>query len=568
METTLFSNGLLFLLGIGIFLGLVGAWLFQKIKFPQVVGYIIMGLIIGDTGFKLITLNDIELLQPFNIFALGIIGFLVGGELKIQSFKKYGKQFSAILFGEGLGAFFLVGTLITIILYIMFKSFTAALAGGIIFGAIASATDPASTVDVLWEYRARGVLTTSITAIVALDDALAMALYGLGTSVAQLLSSSSVSIGAECTRISIELLGAIVVGVLFALILSFILRWIYEPEKTLGIALGIILLMITLASSLGMDVILASMTLGFCVSNISPHRSEKLLSVMRGFSTPIYVLFFVLVGARLSIGNMPAWLWVIVGVYVVARSVGKFYGARFGAKVSKAPIVVQKYLGMGLFAQGGVAVGLSIMAGQHLQGVKLGTLPLGDAIIFGVTATTLIVQLIGPATVKLAIKLSGEINKNITSEDVIDSWKVENVVDSDIITISESMPLNKAIKLFSEHKHVVFPVTNSENKFIGILSIKGLKDVLVDHASWQWLLVSDVAETAKSISYPEDKLKPIIRKMESMNIEELPIVRSKDDNTPVGIITLSDIRTMVEEELLRRQADVVDVSAETVVSAT
>jgi CBS domain-containing protein len=122
--------------------------------------------------------------------------------------------------------------------------------------------------------------------------------------------------------------------------------------------------------------------------------------------------------------------------------------------------------------------------------------------------------------------------------------------------------------LFSEHKHVVFPVTNSENKFIGILSIKGLKDVLVDHASWQWLLVSDVAEAAKSISYPEDKLKPIIRKMESMNIEEVPIVRSKEDKTPVGIITLSDIRTMVAEELLRRQADVVEFSEKPLINVT
>ncbi|MDA3800168.1 MAG: cation:proton antiporter [Kiritimatiellae bacterium] len=566
MENTVFSHGLLFILGIGIFLGLIGAWFFQKIKFPQVVGYIVMGLLLGDTGFKLITLNDVELLQPFNVFALGIIGFLVGGELKLSSFKKYGKQFSAILFGEGLGAFFIVGTLVTLILFVIFHNFATALAGGIVFGAIASATDPASTVDVLWEYRARGVLTTSITAIVALDDALAMALYGLGTSVAQILSSSDVSIGAQCSRVGIGLLGAIVVGVLFAIILNFVLRWIYDKEKTLGIALGVILLMIALAGSLKMDVILASMTLGFAVSNISPKRSEKLFSLMRGFSTPIYVLFFVLVGARLSLGEMPAWLWIVVGVYVVGRSVGKFFGAMFGARVSKAPVVVQKYLGLGLFAQGGVAVGLSIMAGHHLQGVYLDKLPLGDAIIFGVTATTLIVQLIGPATVKLAIKLAGEMHKNITAEDVIASWKVVDVVDSQVVSIPESTPLHEAIKVFSEHRHLVFPVTNSENQFIGILSIKGLKDVLMDQASWQWLLVSDVVEPTKSISYPSENLKPVIRKMESLNLEELPVLRSKSDKMPIGVITLNDIRTKVAEELLRLEADLdVDDGAEVTV---
>jgi len=258
---------------------------------------------------------------------------------------------------------------------------------------------------------------------------------------------------------------------------------------------------------------------------------------------------------ELSVQRLVLSLWELVGVYVLARSVGKFYGAMFGAKISKAPVVVQKYLGLGIFAQGGVAVGLSIMAGHHLQGVYLDTLPLGDAIVFGVTATTLIVQLVGPASVKLAIKLAGEMNKNITAEDVIESWKVEDVIDSQIVTILESTSLHDAVKVFSEHKYLVFPVTNVDNKFLGILSMKGLKDVLTDSASWQWLLVSDVIEVTKSVSYPEDKLKPVIRKMESMNIEELPIVRSKDDQTPIGIITLSDIRTMVAEELLRRQAD-------------
>lgn len=554
MGTDMFSHGLLFLLGSGIFLGLLGAYFFQKIKFPQVVGYIIMGLIIGESGFKLITLHDVELLRPFNIFALGIIGFLVGGELKLSSFRKYGKQFSAILFGEGLGAFFLVGVCTTLIFQILFKNWSASLAGGIVFGAIASATDPASTVDVLWEYRAKGVLTTSITAIVALDDALAMALYGLGTSAAQLLSASDVAIGAQFKKIGIELFGSMIVGVLFAVILNFILRWIYQKDKTLGIALGVILLMITLASSLQMDVILASMTLGFSVSNISPKRSEKLFTLMRGFSTPIYVLFFVLVGARLSISNMPAWLWVIVGVYVVMRSVGKFYGAMFGAKLSDAPVVVRKYLGLGLFAQGGVAVGLSIMAGQRLEGVLLGDLPLGDAIIFGVTATTLIVQLIGPTAVKLAIKYAGEMHKNITADDVIDEWKIADVIPDDLKVIPESSSLQDAIKIFSEYKHMVFPVVDKAEKFIGILSMKGLKDVLVDHSSWQWLLVSDVVEPADVVSYPSDSLQSIIRKMEGMNIEELPVVRSKEDKTPVGIITLNGIRHKVSEELLKRQA--------------
>ena len=86
-----------------------------------------------------------------SIAALGIIGFLVGSEILFSTLKKYGRQFSMILLGEGLLAFLLVGGAVTIVMYTVSESFQASLAAGIVFGAIASATDPASTIDVLWE---------------------------------------------------------------------------------------------------------------------------------------------------------------------------------------------------------------------------------------------------------------------------------------------------------------------------------------------------------------------------------------------------------------------------------
>ena len=100
---------ILFILGVSIFGGLLGASLFQKLRIPQVVGYIVIGLIVGESGLKLVNHGTVTALQPFTLFALGIIGFLVGGELKGETFKQYAKQFFAILLGEGLGAFILVG---------------------------------------------------------------------------------------------------------------------------------------------------------------------------------------------------------------------------------------------------------------------------------------------------------------------------------------------------------------------------------------------------------------------------------------------------------------------------
>jgi len=100
-------------------------------------------------------------------------------------------------------------------------------------------------------------------------------------------------------------------------------------------------------------------------------------------------------------------------------------GAWIGAKLTRTEDVVRKYTGIGLFAQGGVAIGLSIMASQHLKGIPISSsLFLGDMIIFGITGTTFIVQIIGPPLVKLAVKLSGEIGKYIIEEDIIAIWKL------------------------------------------------------------------------------------------------------------------------------------------------
>ena len=102
------NHGILVLMGIGVLGGALGAWFFQKIKIPQVVGYIAFGILIGKSGLKLLQNENIEQLRAFTWFALGIIGFLVGGELKFETFKKYGKQFVQILLWEGLLAFFIV----------------------------------------------------------------------------------------------------------------------------------------------------------------------------------------------------------------------------------------------------------------------------------------------------------------------------------------------------------------------------------------------------------------------------------------------------------------------------
>jgi Kef-type K+ transport system membrane component KefB/CBS domain-containing protein len=553
-----FQLGVLAVLGICVAGGVVGAWIFQRLHVPQVVGYIVIGVLIGDTGLGLLHPEDIVALRPFNNFALGLIGFLVGGELSGSIFKKYGKQFTAILLGEGLAAFFLVGLASTGIVYLVGHDWIMAIAAGIVFGAIASATDPASTIDVLWEYRSAGVLSTAIVAIVALDDALAMTLYGLGTSIASVLANNGgESIGTAMMHTGIELGGAILLGVMCGFVLNAMMHYMPQTEKRLGISIGIILLCIGLAVAFNMDVILATMAVGIVLINQAPRRSKQLFEVIRSFSTPIYIIFFVLVGARLSLGNMPLWLWGLVAAYVLMRSLGKWVGAYWGARISKAEKSVQNYMGMALFAQGGVAVGLSIVASQNLQHIEVVEgMSLGDMIIFTVTATTLCVQLIGPAFAKLAIKKAGEIGRNVTEEDVMAELKVSDVVDTGIVPLKEGTPLAEVVQHFSEQDTLVYPVVDSEEKIAGVLTFDMLKEVLMDRDTWLWLVVGDVMQPLHERLLGKMNLAEALQDMHALQSEMLPVIESAESGKLLGVLDQRAARRKVSAELVRRQTAV------------
>jgi CBS-domain-containing membrane protein len=306
-----------------------------------------------------------------------------------------------------------------------------------------------------------------------------------------------------------------------------------------------------------MDVILATMAVGIVLINRAPRRSKKLFGVIRSFSTPIYIIFFVLVGARLSLGNMPVWIWALVAAYVLMRSLGKWIGAYWGGRASKAEKPVQNYMGMALFAQGGVAVGLSIVASHNLQHIHVVEgMSLGDMIIFTVTATTLCVQLIGPAFAKLAITKAGEIGRNVTEEDVMAEWKVTDAVNTGVVPLHEATPLNTVVQHFAEQDAFVYPVVAADGKIIGVLTFEMLKELLTDRDAWQWLVVGDVMQPVEDRLFGEMNLAEALLDMQNMQAEALPVWESAENHKLLGVLDLREARRKVGAELVRRQTAV------------
>ncbi len=393
----------LLLAGLALFLGWASGLLFSKIKIPQVVGFIIVGVLMGSSVFGVFNTETLDSLVFINFLALGFIGFDIGGELSFRGLRKLGRPILWVSLLEALGAFLLV----TIAIYI----YTQKLYLALIFGALASATAPAATVDVLREYQASGPLTTTLFAVVGIDDGLAIAIYAFAAFFAKILLGGAESVN-YATVILVpfgQILGALGIGFVIGLILLLLVRNITSRATILIFVIGAVLVTTGLANLLDMSLILANMAVGMTVINLPRYGRPDLFEIARGITPPLFILFFVLVGARLDLSKL-ASLGVIGLLYVVFRTAGKQSGTYVGARIGKAPRSVSRYLGLCLFSQAGVAIGLSIETALDFGAGGFGSagIELGAMAITIIAATTLVFQLIGPPCTRYAIFKAGE----------------------------------------------------------------------------------------------------------------------------------------------------------------
>jgi len=540
----IFHLNTLLLLGLAIFGGTFGGRLFQKIKIPQVVGYIIIGLVLGTTGARVISQETLKTFAPFNSFALGLIGFLIGGELKKETILKYGKQFTMILFLEALGAFFAVGILVFGTTWLLFQDIPMAAALALLLGSISAATAAAGTTDVLWEYKTRGPLTSTLLGIIALDDILALFLFALVASFSNLIMGSSEQgpLYVELLKLLYEIGGAVLLGSLSGFALAKLLKGYRDEEKTLTFTMGGILLVLGLSAALEIDTILSAMVMGIVIANTAPKRSEEIFKLMERLAPPVYVLFFVFVGAQLNLATMQPSLIFLLLAYLLGRSGGKMAGARLGGLLSKAPKTVQKYLSFCLFSQSGVAIGLSIVAGQKFSG------PLGDTIIAVVTASTFVVQLIGPVFIKMAVHKAGEVGLNITEEDLIQQSTAGDLLGKSPVMIQENMPIMTILAQISESESLFFPVISREGQIRGLLSIEGIKNAFIAQELTAMILAHDLMEAVPLSCSPTAPLPDILEEMKFRHLEAIPVL--DEENKPLGIIENRGIQKLLSRKIL------------------
>jgi len=542
---------ILFLIGLTIFLGTLGGKICQQFKIPQVTGYILVGLLLGNSVLKLWTPETIKNFSPVVNLALGIIGFMIGSELKLDMFRKRGKSIYSILFCEVLVTFTVVAFFVTLL--------TQKLYLGILFGALASATAPAATVDVLWENKTRGPLTTTLLAIVALDDVLALVLYGFASVIAKsLIMHEHVSWLHTLEAPFVEIGLAVAIGLIGAYILYWLIQFIKDRERILPFSLGVVMFTIGLASHFHIDLILSSMILGFTLTNIAPIESKEIFDAIKKFSTPIYVLFFVLVGARLDFSIFfGTGIGLIAVVYVLSRTFGKMSGSVLGGFIGEAHESVTKYLGMCLFSQAGVAIGMAISIYQNLSRLGPEANEVGLTIVNVIVATTFIVQIIGPLCVRFAVGKAKEIGRDVTEEDIIDSYKVSAVIEKNVPVIREDEHLDSMVERVKESESCDFCVVDHDDKLLGNISIGDLRDILLQQELElnHLILSKDIAVPATRVIASDRPLKEAIEIFRRKELDFLPVVEDETTWKFVGLIHYREVMNEIQKELLRRRGD-------------
>lgn len=375
--------------------GLLGGKLANRLKLPNVTGYIIAGLFLGSSFFKLLSEQELAQLDIVSEMALAFIAFSIGSELVYSELRKVGKKIMIITIFEALGAVLLV-------FVAMFFLFGQPLSFSLVLASMSAATAPAATLLVMRQYRAYGPLTKTIIPVVALDDVLGIVAFGIAIPIARLtMNDAALSVGQSILHILWEIFGSLLIGGILGLGLTLIGTKLKARDDFQVTALVAIGLGMGCAKVMGLSPLLVNMMVGLMLVNLSPQH-EKAFNAINDFVPPFYVLFFALAGAGLDLSVLKA-VGMIGMAYVFARGIGKALGAFVGAVSTKAEKVISRYLGLALLPQGGVSIGLSILVRQQLPEFAK---EITTIIMFSV----LIYEITGPIFAKIAIQKAGEIN--------------------------------------------------------------------------------------------------------------------------------------------------------------
>lgn len=401
---------------VALLAGLLMTRLFKPLRLPSVTAYLIAGVLVGPyclgalgiNGLGFATGEAVAGLSLVSEVALGFIAFAIGNEFRVSELKKTGKQALVIGVLQALAATLLVDLGLLGLHYLMPDKLT--LPQVLTLGAIATATAPAATLMVVRQYKAKGPLTKLLLPIVALDDAVGLVVFAVSFGIAKTLVSGEVDLVSILVNPLVEIACSLVLGAVMGWALTQLEKLFNSNTNRLNLTIALVFLTAALSLlefhigpvHIHFSSLLVCMMLGTVFCNLCP-LSEDLMAASDKWTSPLFALFFVISGAELELGVFADLAIVGIGaMYILTRSLGKYFGALGSAKLVRCDSKICKYLGVTLLPQAGVALGMCTTAMQLGEQGHL----IRNITLFAV----LIYELFGPICTRLALTAAGEIH--------------------------------------------------------------------------------------------------------------------------------------------------------------
>ena len=396
--------------------GLLMTRVFKPLKLPSVTAYLIAGVLIGPYclgqlgvgGLGFNTMEAVEHLGLIADVALGFIAFSIGSEFVVDELKVIGKKAFIIGIFQALVATVFVDLALFGLYYLMPGQISVAQV--ITLGAIATATAPAATLMVVRQYKAKGPLTDLLLPIVALDDAVGLIVFAVSFGIAKTLGTGTIDAISIIVNPLVEIIASLVLGAVMGWLLTQLEKLFNSNTNRLNMTIAFVFLTVSLSMidfhigsvHVSFSSLLVCMMMGTVFCNICP-LSHDLMEKSDKWTSPLFALFFVISGAELELGVFTNYAVVVIGVvYIIFRCLGKYFGTLWSAKATKCEDNICKYLGITLFPQAGVALGMCTIASAQFgqQGVLIRNITLFAVLIY---------ELFGPLLTRWALTKAGDI---------------------------------------------------------------------------------------------------------------------------------------------------------------
>lgn len=412
----------LFMLALALAAGLFMSRLTKKFGLPSVTAYLVAGLLVGPYVIGNIDIDGLgfvssKAVEQFNIVsdvALGFIAFSIGNEFRLSQLKQIGGKATFIGIWQAIFTTALVDIVLVILHFFMKDKLPISMC--LILGAIAAATAPATTLMVVKQYKAQGKITDLLLPIVAIDDAVGLIVFALSFGIAKSLETGEFNVIGIVVNPLIEIAGSLLLGCIIGVLFTISEKMFSSNSKRLSLSIMFILLTVGLTQlgfsygelEFGFSPLLTCMMMGTMFCNLCDFSPEIMDKTDR-WSQPVLILFFVLSGAALRLDVFTKPIAVAIGcAYIISRTIGKYYGAYTSSKLTHCDDKTKKYLGVTLFPQEGVALGMTLTVMKYGEAVPEFS-SIASLVRSIVLFSVLVYELTAPIMTKIALTKAGEI---------------------------------------------------------------------------------------------------------------------------------------------------------------